>query len=82
MSFGETSNRTRIETGDGYTDGYNDGEPRSMMSGGLLLRKYIQWMKQRDPELKNGRVQIVHTLSIETPSGEQRMLCANTEGLF
>ena len=45
-------------------------------------KQYIQRMKQRDPELGKGWVQIVHTLSIDTPGGPQNMLCANTEGLF
>ncbi|RJQ70263.1 MAG: phage antirepressor protein [Desulfobacteraceae bacterium] len=45
-------------------------------------KQYIQRMKQRDPELGKGWVQIVHTLSIETPGGVQKMLCANTEGIF
>jgi DNA-damage-inducible protein D len=45
-------------------------------------KQYIQRMKQRDQELGKGWVQIVHTLSIETDGGIQRMLCANTEGLF
>jgi len=45
-------------------------------------KQYIQRMKQRDPELGKGWVQIVHTLSINTPGGAQRMLCANTEGIF
>ena len=45
-------------------------------------KQYIQRMKQRDPELGKGWVQIVHTLSIETEGGNQRMLCANTEGIF
>jgi prophage antirepressor-like protein len=45
-------------------------------------KQYIQKMKQRDPELGKGWVQIVHTLSIETAGGIQRMLCANTEGIF
>ncbi len=45
-------------------------------------KQYIQRMKQRDPELGKGWVQIVHTLSIETVGGAQRMLCSNTEGLF
>ncbi|MFZ5569196.1 MAG: Bro-N domain-containing protein [Thermodesulfobacteriota bacterium] len=45
-------------------------------------KQYIQRMKQRDPELGKGWVQIVHTLSIETTGGQQRMLCANTEGIF
>jgi DNA-damage-inducible protein D len=45
-------------------------------------KQYIQRMKQRDPELGKGWVQIVHTLSIETTGGVQNMLCANTEGIF
>ena len=45
-------------------------------------KQYIQRMKQRDPELGKGWVQIVHTLSIKTIGGAQRMLCSNTEGLF
>ena len=45
-------------------------------------KQYIQRMKQRDPELGKGWVQIVHTLSIPTPGGSQPMLCANTEGIF
>src|SRR3989339_1300837 len=45
-------------------------------------KQYIQRMKQRDPELRKGWVQIVHTLSIDTAGGKQKMLCANTEGLF
>lgn len=45
-------------------------------------KQYIQRMKRRDPELKKGWVQIVHTLSVETSGGAQRMLCANTEGIF
>lgn len=45
-------------------------------------KQYIQRMKRRDPELGKGWVQIVHTLSIQTLGGAQRMLCANTEGLF
>lgn len=45
-------------------------------------KQYIQRMKQRDLELAKGWVQIVHTLPIETGGGSQRMLCANTEGIF
>jgi hypothetical protein len=45
-------------------------------------KQYIQRMKQRDPELGKGWVQIVHTLSIPTEGGNQKMLCANTEGVF
>lgn len=45
-------------------------------------KQYINRMRQRDPELTKGWVQIVHTLSIETTGGAQRMNCANTEGIF
>ncbi len=45
-------------------------------------KQYIQRLKQRDPELGKGWVQIVLTLSIDTEGGKQRMLCANTEGIF
>ena len=45
-------------------------------------KQYIQRMKQRDSELSKGWVQIVHTLSVETLGGAQRMNCANTEGIF
>jgi len=45
-------------------------------------KQYIQRMKQRDPELQKGWVQIVHTLSVPTDGGPQTMLCANTEGLL
>ncbi len=45
-------------------------------------KQYIQRMKLRDPELSKGWVQIVHTLPIATPGGKQKMVCANTEGVF
>ncbi len=45
-------------------------------------KQYIQRMKSRDPELSKGWVQIVHTLAIETLGGMQKMICANTEGIF
>lgn len=45
-------------------------------------KQYIQRMKQRDPELTKGWVQIVHTLDVPTEGGKQKMLCANTESLF
>lgn len=34
-------------------------------------KQYIQRMKQRDPELGKGWVQIVHTLPIETEGGKR-----------
>ncbi len=45
-------------------------------------KQYVNRMKQRDPELNKGWVQIVHTLLVETEGGKQRMNCANTEGVF
>lgn len=45
-------------------------------------KQYIQRMKQRDPELGKGWVQIVHTLSVPTEGGSQKMLCANTESIL
>ena len=45
-------------------------------------KQYIQKLKQRDSELKKGWVQIVRTLLIETSGGKQKMICANTEGIF
>src|SRR4030043_139313 len=45
-------------------------------------QQYIQRMKQRDPELGKGWVQIVHTLVIDTSGGKQKTNCANTEGIF
>ena len=45
-------------------------------------KQYIQRMKRRDQELSKGWVQIVHTLSVKTAGGKQRMNCANTEGIF
>jgi DNA-damage-inducible protein D len=45
-------------------------------------KQYIKRMKQRDPELNKGWVQIVHTLVVDTEGGRQKMICANTEGIF
>jgi DNA-damage-inducible protein D len=45
-------------------------------------KQYIQRMKLREPELAKGWVQFVHTLSVSTDGGDQRMNCANTEGVF
>ncbi len=45
-------------------------------------KQYIQRMKLRDPELAKGYVQFVHTLPIKTSGGNQKMICANTEGIF
>lgn len=45
-------------------------------------KQYVKRMKQRDPELAKGWVQIVPTLSVDTPGGKQRMSCANVQGLL
>ncbi|MFH1711200.1 MAG: Bro-N domain-containing protein [Nanoarchaeota archaeon] len=45
-------------------------------------KQYINKMRKRDEELSKGWVQIVHTLSVPTSGGIQRMNCANTEGVF
>jgi DNA-damage-inducible protein D len=45
-------------------------------------KQYVSRMKQRDPELEKGWVQIVHTLPVPTAGGKQAMSCANTEGIF
>jgi len=45
-------------------------------------KQYIQRIKSRDQELNKGWVQIVHTLLIDTKGGLQKMICANTEGIF
>jgi len=45
-------------------------------------KQYLQRLKYRDNELAKGYVQFVHTLTIITPGGGQKMSCANTEGLF
>lgn len=45
-------------------------------------KQYMHRMKQRDPELSKGWVQIVHTLEVPTEGGKQKMNCANTEGIF
>jgi len=46
------------------------------------VKQYIQRIKQRDPELNKGWVQIVHTLDVDTKGGKQKMNCANLEGIF
>lgn len=45
-------------------------------------KQYIQKMKQRDPELEQGWVQLVRTLEIKTAGGRQKMICGNTQSIF
>ena len=43
---------------------------------------YIKDMRRRDNELSKGWGQIATPLLIETPGGNQKINCANTEGIF
>ncbi|MFH1072729.1 MAG: hypothetical protein V1743_04845 [Nanoarchaeota archaeon] len=43
-------------------------------------KQYIQKMKQRDEPLAQGWVHIVHTLSIDTAGGKQKMNCVTIQG--
>lgn len=45
-------------------------------------KQYVKKMKQRDPELAKGWVQFVPTLAVETAGGNQKMNCANVQGLL
>lgn len=45
-------------------------------------KDYIRKMRIRDQELEKGWGQIVTPLSIKTSGGEQKLNCANTEGVF
>ncbi len=45
-------------------------------------KQYINKMRQRDEPLSQGWVQTVHTLSVDTLGGTQKMNCVNTEGAF
>ena len=46
------------------------------------IGQYINKMRQRDLQLSQGWVQIVHPLPIPTPGGIQKKNCVNTEGAF
>lgn len=45
-------------------------------------QQYLKNLKRRDPELFKGGVQIEHPLLMPTAGGQQRVNCANTEGLL
>ena len=40
-------------------------------------KQYIKRLRQSDDELSKGWVQFVHTLTVETAGGKQRMNCAD-----
>jgi prophage antirepressor-like protein len=48
----------------------------------VSAKSYMQKMKQRDVELRQGWGQIVHTLDMSTKGGLQKMNCANLQGMF
>ena len=52
------------------------------LTDSLNPKDYINKMRLRDNELAKGYGQFVHTLPIETAGGNQKMNCANTEGIF
>jgi prophage antirepressor-like protein len=45
-------------------------------------KQYVKKMRQREPELQKGWVQIVPTLEVETAGGGQKMGCSNRKGLL
>ncbi|HLC57361.1 MAG TPA: Bro-N domain-containing protein [Candidatus Nanoarchaeia archaeon] len=45
-------------------------------------KQYVQKMRQRDEQLSQGWVQIVHILSVETSGGKQQMNCVSVKGAF
>ena len=44
--------------------------------------QYVRRLRNRDKELNKGWVQIVLPLSVETKGGQQKINCANKEGIF
>jgi prophage antirepressor-like protein len=46
------------------------------------VQDYIKKMRMRDDELSKGWGQIVTPLSVRTSGGDQKLNCANTEGIF
>ncbi|MBI4451714.1 Bro-N domain-containing protein [Candidatus Woesearchaeota archaeon] len=54
----------------------------SVLTDSSDVKQYINKMRQRDEQLSQGWVQIVHALSVDTSGGKQKMNCANTEGAF
>lgn len=53
-----------------------------VLTDSVNVKDYINKMRRRDPELNKGYGQFVHTLSVETVGGKQRMNCANAEGIL
>ncbi len=53
-----------------------------VLTDSINPKQYLKNLLNRDEELVKGWVQIEHPLSIDTAGGPQKMLCANTEGIF
>lgn len=45
-------------------------------------KQYINKLRKRDEYLSEGWVQIVHTLSMNTRGGKQKINCSDTEGIL
>ena len=43
---------------------------------------YLRDLRRRDIEIEKGWGQIAHPLSVDTAGGKQKIMCANTEGIF
>ena len=54
----------------------------SVLTNSTDPKQYINKMRQRDEQLSQGWVQLVHTLPIDTSGGKQQINCVNTEGAF
>ncbi len=52
------------------------------LTDSVNTKDYIKKIRGRDAELAKGWGQFVHTLPIITGGGQQRMNCANTEGIL
>jgi prophage antirepressor-like protein len=53
-----------------------------VLTDSLQPNGYIKDMRRRDPELSKGWGQIATPLLIQTKGGQQKINCANTEGIF
>ncbi|ODS42831.1 MAG: phage antirepressor protein [Candidatus Altiarchaeales archaeon IMC4] len=53
-----------------------------VLTDSLQPNGYIKDMRRRDPELSKGWGQIATSLLIQTKGGQQKINCANTEGIF
>lgn len=54
----------------------------AILTDSIDPKGYIKDMRRRDGELAKGWGQIATPLSVATPGGPQKMICANTEGIF